>query len=385
MAIGILDFLKSEFNDEIIGQIGKFIGEDSAKTGSALSSIFPAVLGALARKGSTSQGASEILNLIDKGGFGEGTFKGLSSAFSGGDTAKTLMNAGSNLLGNLFGNNVGNLTDWVGRKSGVAKSGISSLLSLAIPFVLGALGKEVKTSNLNASGLMGLLAGQAGLLKREASPELMQLAGLQDAEPVKKGGSFWKWLIPLLILLAILYLAFKNCGRSPEAVLEDAATEVGQAFNALGEFLTVRLPNGIDLNVPELGVENKLVAFIEDPTKVADEETWFTFDRLEFETGSDVLKPSSMEQLENIAEILKAFPQVTLKIGGYTDNTGDYDANMQLSQRRAENTMMGLVGLGIDPSRLEAEGYGENYPVASNDTEEGRQRNRRIDLRVMGK
>ena len=58
---------------------------------------------------------------------------------------------------------------------------------------------------------------------------------------------------------------------------------------------------------------------------------------------------------------------------------------MQLSQRRAENTMMGLVGLGIDPSRLEAEGYGENYPVASNDTEEGRQRNRRIDLRVMGK
>jgi hypothetical protein len=58
--------------------------------------------------------------------------------------------------------------------------------------------------------------------------------------------------------------------------------------------------------VPEFGVERKLIAFIEDAGKPVDKTTWFTFDRLEFETGSANLKPSSMEQLKNIAEILKA-------------------------------------------------------------------------------
>ena len=92
-----------------------------------------------------------------------------------------------------------------------------------------------------------------------------------------------------------------------------------------------------------------------------------------------------MEQLKNIAEILKAYPKVNLKIGGYTDNVGNPAANLTLSQKRAENTMQEIVKLGIDAKRLEAEGYGDKYPVADNSTEEGRQKNRRIDLRVTRK
>jgi len=153
----------------------------------------------------------------------------------------------------------------------------------------------------------------------------------------------------------------------------------------LGKFLTVKLPGGVDLNVPEFGVEKKLIAFIEDPGKPVDKTTWFTFDRLEFETGSANLKPSSMEQLKNVAAILKAYPKVALKLGGYTDNIGDPAANLRLSQKRAETTMSELVKLGIDAKRLEAEWYGDKHPVADNSTEEGRQKNRRIDIRVMNK
>ena len=87
----------------------------------------------------------------------------------------------------------------------------------------------------------------------------------------------------------------------------------------LGKFLTVKLPGGVDLNVLEFGVEKKLIAFIEDPGKPVDKTTWFTFDRLEFETGSANLKPSSMEQLKNVAAILKAYPKVALKLGGYVE------------------------------------------------------------------
>ena len=162
-------------------------------------------------------------------------------------------------------------------------------------------------------------------------------------------------------------------------------SEAGNVLERLGKLLMVKLPNGIELNVPELGVEKKLIAFIEDTSKPVDKTTWFTFDRLEFETGSTNLQPSSMEQLKNIAEILKAYPKVGLKIGGYTDNTGNPDSNLQLSQKRAESTMQELVKLGVDAKRLEAEGFGDKYPVADNSTEEGRQRNRRIDLRVTSK
>jgi outer membrane protein OmpA-like peptidoglycan-associated protein len=76
---------------------------------------------------------------------------------------------------------------------------------------------------------------------------------------------------------------------------------------------------------------------------------------------------------------------VELKVGGYTDNTGDKAYNLKMSQERDRNTMNELVAGGVAASRLSAEGYGEQFPVATNDTDEGRQRNRRIDVNVTKK
>jgi outer membrane protein OmpA-like peptidoglycan-associated protein len=73
---------------------------------------------------------------------------------------------------------------------------------------------------------------------------------------------------------------------------------------------------------------------------------------------------------------------VRIRIGGYTDNTGDPGTNLRLSEERANNVMDELVKLGIDPARMSARGYGERNPVADNSTEDGRQKNRRISLRV---
>jgi len=97
------------------------------------------------------------------------------------------------------------------------------------------------------------------------------------------------------------------------------------------------------------------------------------------------LQPASEEQLTNIAAILKAYPQVKIRIGGYTDNTGDPAANLRLSEDRADNVMAELVRLGIEPARMSAKGYGAEDPIADNSTSEGRQKNRRISLRVTDK
>ena len=132
-------------------------------------------------------------------------------------------------------------------------------------------------------------------------------------------------------------------------------------------------------------MENKLIAFIEDTKRSVDDKTWFTFDRLTFETGKATLKPESQEQLQNIAEILKAYPKVMLKLGGYTDNMGDPQSNLKLSQQRAETVMADLVKLGVEAGRLKAEGYGQEHPVADNSTEEDRAKNRWIELRATSK
>lgn len=192
-------------------------------------------------------------------------------------------------------------------------------------------------------------------------------------------------LIFMACLVVLLVLQLKYCSPTPPKPAPAPPSAATQALEKLGKFLAVKLPNGIELKVPEFGVEKKLIAFIEDKSKPVDKTTWFTFDRLDFETGSANLKPTSAEQLKNIAEIMKAYPKVALKIGGYTDNVGKPADNLALSQKRAANTMQELVKLGADAKRLEAEGYGDKFPVADNATEEGRAKNRRIDLRVTKK
>ena len=133
------------------------------------------------------------------------------------------------------------------------------------------------------------------------------------------------------------------------------------------------------------GIEAGLIGFIESD-KVVDKETWLNFDRLTFKTGSAELDmDKSKDQLNNMFEILKAFPNVKLKVGGYTDNTGDANANLKLSSDRASAVKSELIKLGISDARVESEGYGIEHPIATNDTEEGRAANRRTSVRVTEK
>ena len=195
------------------------------------------------------------------------------------------------------------------------------------------------------------------------------------------------FLVVMVCIIILVVLQGRYCAPTPPpAAVKPAVDAAAKAVtDRLGKFMATKLPTGVEVSLPEFGVEKKLLAFIEDKGKPVDKKTWFTFDRLDFETGSATLRPTSAEQLRNIAEIMKAYPKVALKLGGYTDNVGNADANLKLSQKRAENTKQELVKLGVDAKRLEAEGYGEKHPVADNSTEEGRQKNRRIDLRVTSK
>src|SRR5690606_26902987 len=134
--------------------------------------------------------------------------------------------------------------------------------------------------------------------------------------------------------------------RAGEAIA-GSLNEAGDWVYNLGANKTIRLPNGASLNVGENSSESRLVSFIEDDNRSVSDTTWFSLDRLFFETGSATLKPESQDQLNNIAGIMKSYPNVKLKIGGYTDNTGSAEANMKVSTERANAAMKELVGLGV--------------------------------------
>jgi Outer membrane protein and related peptidoglycan-associated (lipo)proteins len=105
-------------------------------------------------------------------------------------------------------------------------------------------------------------------------------------------------------------------------------------------------------------------------------------DAILFKTGSSVLSPEADAALSRIAYNLNQNPKTNATIIGYTDNTGSYELNMNLSQQRAQSVMNYLISQGVASSRLSAKGDGWNNPVASNATAAGRAQNRRVEIYI---
>lgn len=101
-----------------------------------------------------------------------------------------------------------------------------------------------------------------------------------------------------------------------------------------------------------------------------------------FDVNKTSLKQESQTELRYLTNLLKQNPTLKIAISGHTDNVGSDSANMVLSTGRANAVRDYLIGQGIEPDRITAKGFGERQPVASNDTEEGRQKNRRVEFRL---
>jgi outer membrane protein OmpA-like peptidoglycan-associated protein len=99
-----------------------------------------------------------------------------------------------------------------------------------------------------------------------------------------------------------------------------------------------------------------------------------------FDTGSATLRPGGQRVVARLAEFLREYPERTLAIEGFTDSVGGESYNQVLSERRATAVRLALMDAGIAGSRIDVRGYGPQYPVASNGTPEGRQRNRRVEV-----
>jgi K(+)-stimulated pyrophosphate-energized sodium pump len=170
----------------------------------------------------------------------------------------------------------------------------------------------------------------------------------------------------------------------PVAVVKGTLNAEGDFVYDTGDIQEIKLSNkslALGANSQMLALYNGLK--LEDQ-KILDKSKWFTIENLYFQTGSSDLKAGSEEQLSNLAEILNAYPNSKVRLGGYTDNTGSEEGNLKLSNLRAQAAKLKLLEMGIAADRVDAEGYGSQHPVcAANDTDECKAQNRRIDVRVL--
>lgn len=161
--------------------------------------------------------------------------------------------------------------------------------------------------------------------------------------------------------------------------------ESGDFVYETGNLQKVKLKGGKTIELGETSQLYQLYNAVNQKDKsILDPNKWYTIENLYFETGSSDLKAGNEIQLNNIAEILNAYPDLKIKLGGYTDNSGNEESNQKLSNLRAQTAKLKLLELGISADRIEAEGYGSQHPVCeANDTDECKAKNRRIDVRVL--
>lgn len=391
MAPAIIDSLLRLLTPELLTGAGTTLGESESAISKGLAAAFPALLAPLADRGGDTNAMQRLLSLANDPALASNVLTNPAralDAIAGGGSRTGLAALAAAFLPLALGDRAGSVGSALARYAGLSsQSNGTSLLALAAPLLLGVLRERVEREGLGAAGLGRWLGTQREALRGAIPPGLDRTVTASAAPPPPMPSARRPaWLLPLLLLLGlgVLWTLLRG-DRTPEVATRTEPPPVAAAppdTPAMGR-ITVSLPGGAALDVPADSLEADLVRFVQ--TGSVDQDAWFDFDRLLFETGSARLKPESRQQLANVARILQAYPAVEIKIGGYTDNVGDPASNLALSQARAESVQGELIALGVAPERLAAEGYGEQHPVADNASEEGRARNRRIALRVTDK
>jgi outer membrane protein OmpA-like peptidoglycan-associated protein len=381
MALNLLDLAKDYLTPDVLSKMSSLVGESPAATQKAMGAIIPSLAGAACNQASTPGGASKLLELLSSSGLDTGLLNNFAGALSGGSATDGLLRTGSTLLNGLFGDRVNSVASVIGNFAGIQGSSAMKLLSMGAPLLFGLLGKQVASGGVTAASLPALLAGHRDSIMQFAPSGLASAIGLHSnsdlcgAAPApavrptyveeKKAFPVWGWLLPLLAIVAA-FLLWRSCSAQRPRMA------------------SITLPCGTVLSVQEGTFNYNLANFM---LKGSDSELpkTFVFDHLNFDSATTRLTPESNATVTDLIAIMKCYPTMQAELDGHTDNTGDAAANKQLSVERANAVRDMLTQGGIDPSHITTEGFGADKPIASNDTEEGKAKNRRTEMVVLKK
>ena len=305
------------------------------------------------------------------------------------------VNTGSPLLARLFHSDDSALADAIASDTGVGTASACTLLAVAAVMVLQSLQRQMQERDWSTRDLGNALRREAATIRSALPASVSDLlwrhpsgsaAVSLTVSPSVRRARFPAGGWGALALAAVALGCFWLVTHGPGPIGNASVMNIGEADRMagepgrLGEFVKQKLPDGADLNVPSYGIESRLLGAINGSSH-ADQTSWLSLDGVFFESGSARLGPDSSGQLNNIAEILKAYPQVRLRLAGYADAAGTAQQNLALSLARARNVKAELVTRGISPQRLTTVGFGEAIS-ADNSTAAGRALNRCVAVQV---
>lgn len=393
MATDLVDLAKGFITPDVILKASGYIGESSNATQKALAGIVPTIVSALMNFASTAEGAQQLARTLDSGNYDGSALRGVTNMFSGGMTTQNALGAGKGILDWLFGTKLGGVADLVSRASGVRSESATSLLAMAAPLVMHLIGQQRSSIGSDPSALTKLLGSQKSFLTGLLPAGLGSLlgwsamtSGIQEvgssvasaasgvrrevaSAPATIGRQ--SWLAPLLVLGALVLGALIWLSW-PTAGVREAARKISE----------LKLPGGVAISVPEGSFNFSLASWLAGTSDTRVPKR-FVFDDLNFERDSTRLTPESVPTVNTLLSVLKAYPDVSVSLEGHTDSTSDPSANKKLSRDRAQAVKDILVEGGIAESRIAVTGHGEENPLASNDTSQGRAINRRLELIVL--
>jgi OmpA-OmpF porin, OOP family len=385
MAANLVEMVKGYLTPDIVHKAASFVGESESATQKAMNGIIPTLIAAFANQASTTSGAEKLIRMLDAGKYDGTALNNLGSLFSGGETTQKAITQGKDTLSSLFGNKTDGLVDQIARFAGLRTGSSGSLLALVLPLILSVLGRQRATIGQSPSALASLLGEQKGFLSNllpAGIGSFLGWTGYEAARPretaayIEPKRERESWFVPMLVLSGIVLAALAWLLSRPSPV-----QEIPVAARPAARMADLSLPGGMKVSVPEGSFNYSLHQWLAGTSDTTVPKR-FVFDNLNFETGSTKLTPESVPTVDSLVAILKAYPNVAVSLEGHTDNTGDAAANKKLSLDRAVTVKEIMVQGGITEARIGTDGYGEEKPIASNQNEEGRAKNRRTELVV---
>lgn len=412
MAASIIDTLKQLITQGPASTLADKLGEDPQSVTRGLQAASTSIFAGLANKTNDAGAMSRTFDLISKPEITTTAIADDVALAREGRAPNEIGNMSARFLAELFGDRTSLVNGVVSDASGLSGQSATSVMRFAVPFALSFLGRHVRAAGLDLNGFTQLLANEKNAIMSAAPPGLSAALGVESPrastterevafqsdrrttasdygirkEPPNPSSSN-RWLWPTLATLAILALIWGSRARHRSQAIDttSAGGEVAPTMPAPSAPIStpgsVATPDTSSF-APGGPIETSLVAFINDSTQHPSAAARFDFDRLVFAANSSKLDPQSDDQLQKVAMILKAHPNVIVRISGYADSAGTAATNMKLAAARAAVVRAALIRDGVAASHLQSQ---REQSMADTSADAALGQNRHVSLLVIKK
>lgn len=314
-----------------IQHISAALGEPSEEVQAGLRSVIPTFMSGLITKGSTPEGAEEIVHL-----------------------AEMTNESGREAVDNIFGDQYHEVADGLSPQTGVSVALLEKLLTIVAPTILSSLLQTIQKEKMTPDNLRNFLQQQKKVLKGYIPHDLKAEEKLTTAikstlndDPTTKI-DYKKRKFPfgfIVFILAVIILSFLWFLSRKEQTVTTLTNNISDVHTAS------TTKESLSTGIVELS------AFFQNGD-MRDLPKRFTFKEVTFHIGSTDFSSSGTGELDFVASTLKRFPKSVVRIEAYIENTGDPEENLLLSENRAMLVREELIGRGVEPSRVRAEGLG---------------------------